>query len=173
MILIGLGANLPSPAHGAPRRTLEAALSALEMQGIGVSACSRWYATAPVPASDQPDFVNIVAALETDLAPGTLMDRLHALEQSFGRVRTQRNAARVLDIDLLDYDGQVSTDWPVLPHPRMDQRAFVLAPLRDIAPDWRHPADGRTLNELLAAIPGCTGVRVMDDAGHPKTGICA
>jgi 2-amino-4-hydroxy-6-hydroxymethyldihydropteridine diphosphokinase len=162
MILIGLGANLPSPAYGAPRQTLAAALWALEERGISVSGCSKWYVTAPVPVSDQPDFVNIVVAVDTDLEPGELLEQLHALEESFGRVRTQRNAARVLDIDLLDYNGQVSTEWPVMPHPRMDKRAFVLVPLRDIAPDWCHPVSGRTLDELLAGAPDIGGMRVLD-----------
>jgi len=161
MILIGLGANLPSSVHGAPRQTLEAALSALEAIGISIVARSRWYATAPVPVSDQPDFVNIVAALGTELDPGALLNQLHAIEEDFGRVRGQRNAARVLDIDLLDYDGRVSTEWPVLPHPRMEQRAFVLVPICDIAPDWRHPVSGRSINELVMATPDRAGVRVL------------
>lgn len=161
MILIGLGANLPSPAHGSPRQTLEAALAALETGGISIAARSRWYATAPVPASDQPEFVNLVVALETELDPGALLTRLHAVEESFGRVRAERNAARVLDIDLLDYNGRVDTKWPVLPHPRMDQRAFVLVPLRDIVPAWRHPVTARALSELLEAAPDLAGVRLL------------
>lgn len=161
MILIGLGANLPSPTHGSPRQTLEAALAALEACGIGIAARSRWYATAPVPASDQPDFVNLVVALETELDPGALLARLHAVEESFGRVRGQRNAARVLDIDLLDYNGRVNTHWPVLPHPRMDRRAFVLVPLQDIAPAWRHPLTARAVSELLEAAPDLAGVRLL------------
>lgn len=163
MILIALGANLPSPTHGAPRNTLEAALAAISESGIEVVSVSNWYATTPVPASDQPHFVNIVAALATDLGSGPLLDMLHRIEESFGRVRGERNAARVLDIDLIDFEGQISTDWPVLPHPRMDQRAFVLVPLRDAAPDWRHPVTGLSVAELVAAAPDLAGVKQLQD----------
>lgn len=163
MILIALGANLPSVSHGAPRQTLEAALVALERPEIKVSSRSRWYTTAPVPSSDQPDFVNIVVCLETDLAAGPLLQVLHAVEDNFGRVREARNAARVLDIDLLDYDGQITADWPILPHPRMDQRGFVLVPLRDIAPDWVHPVTGRGIDALISEAPDLAGVVRLDD----------
>lgn len=151
MILIGLGANLASPSHGAPRDTLAAALDRISQSGVGVIAVSSWYSSAPVPASSQPRFVNAVAALESDLAPGPLLRLLHAIERDFGRVRGAPNAARVIDLDLLDYDGLVRDDWPVLPHPRLAGRAFVLRPLLDICPDWRHPVTGETGVALLAS----------------------
>ena len=163
MILIALGANLPSPTHGVPRDTLAAALTAIEDEDIGVAAVSNWYATAPVPASDQPHFVNIVAALATDLAPGPLLAVLHRIEESFGRARGEPNAARVLDIDLLDYDAIISADWPVLPHPRMNQRAFVLVPLADVSPDWRHPMTGQPVGELIDAAPDLASVAHLND----------
>lgn len=165
MILIGLGANLPSVSHGAPRQTLEAALAALERHDIKVLQRSRWYTTAPVPASDQPDFVNIVVSLETTLETGQLLQALHDVEDEFGRVRAARNAARVLDIDLLDYHGRVETDWPILPHPRMDQRGFVLVPLRDIAPDWSHPVTGCGIDELITNAADMSGVAHLNDEG--------
>jgi 2-amino-4-hydroxy-6-hydroxymethyldihydropteridine diphosphokinase len=152
VILIALGANLPG-RHGSPRQTLEAALAALPSRGIAVRSRSAWYLTAPVPVSDQPDYVNGVAEIETALdAPATLA-ALHAVEADFGRVRGVANAARVLDLDLLDYDGQVRSAAPVLPHPRIAERAFVLYPLREVAPDWVHPVRGRTVEELIAALP--------------------
>jgi len=163
MILIGLGANLPSVSHGAPRQTLEAALIALEGHQIKVSNRSRWYTTAPVPVSDQPHFVNIVVSVTTNLAAGAMLQALHHVEDTFGRVREARNAARVLDIDLLDYNGLISLEWPVLPHPHMDQRAFVLVPLRDIVPDWVHPATGRGIDALLAEASDLSGVELLDD----------
>lgn len=163
MILIGLGANLPSVRHGAPLQTLEAALAVLGRHDIKLLRRSRWYTTAPVPASDQPHFVNIVVSLETNLEAGALLRVLHNIEDEFGRVRTARNAARVLDIDLLDYDGQVETEWPVLPHPRMDQRAFVLVPLRDIAPDWSHPVTGCGISELIAEASDLAGVQRLKE----------
>lgn len=150
MILIGLGANLPGADKESPRETLAAALAEMEAAGVAVVGRSGWYSSAPVPASDQPDYVNAVAALETDMAPGPLLTLLHEIESAMGRVRSVRDAARVIDIDLLDYHGQIDAGWPILPHPRMAQRAFVLRPLRDLAPDWCHPVTGECVAGLLA-----------------------
>jgi len=155
MILIALGANLPSPVHGGPRATLEAALAALDQASLSVVARSAWYETAPVPVSDQPWYVNGVAAVATPLGPADVLRALHRIEDAFGRVRAEVNAPRVLDLDLLAYDDIVSTDWPVLPHPRLHERAFVLRPLADVAPDWRHPVSGLGIGQMLGGIgPG-------------------
>jgi 2-amino-4-hydroxy-6-hydroxymethyldihydropteridine diphosphokinase len=154
VILIGLGANLPS-SEGRPERTLRAALTALESGDVHIVACSRFYESVPVPKSDQPLYVNAVAALTTTLSPERLLACLHEVEASFGRVRRERNEARPLDLDLLDYDGlvRVGDVAPVLPHPRLEARAFVLAPLAEVAPAWRHPVSGKGAAELLAALP--------------------
>jgi len=154
MILLGLGANLPSARHGKPQATLAAALAALAAEGVAVERRSPWYRSAPVPAAEnQPWYVNGVAEVKTALAPEALLALLHRVEQRFGRVRRQRNEPRVLDLDLLDYDGLVQRDGAVLPHPRLHERAFVLLPLRDVAPGWRHPSLGRGVDELIAALP--------------------
>ena len=154
MILIGLGANLPSPEHGPPRATLAAALEALQARGTRVLRRSPWYESAPVPPSGQPWYVNAVAEVESGLSPPALLDALLAVEAGFGRVRGARNASRSVDLDLLDYGGLVTgpDEKPELPHPRLHERAFVLLPLRDIAPGWRHPASGRTVETLIEAL---------------------
>ena len=153
MILIGIGGNLASPRFGSPLDTLAAALVALQAEGIRVITRSAWYRTEPVPRSDQPWFVNAVASLTTHLAARDLLAVLHAVEGQFGRVRSELNAPRVLDLDLLDYEGQVTdTTSLVLPHPRLHQRRFVLLPLAEIAPSWRHPVSGLTAEQLLSRL---------------------
>lgn len=153
MIVVALGANLPS-AFGAPRATCEAALAMLETRGVRVLRCSRWYRTAPVPVSDQPWYVNAVAAVDTRLPPASLLNVLHEIEARLGRVRSVANAARVIDLDLLAYGDRVGgPPGPVIPHPRLHERAFVLLPLRDVAPDWRHPGTGARIGALIAALP--------------------
>ena len=154
-VYIGLGANLPSPEHGTPRATLEAAMQALEARGLTIAARSPFYESEPVPVSDQPWFWNAVIEVATDLTAPEVLRILHTVENAFGRVRGIRNEARVLDLDLLDHRGAVrqGPDSPLLPHPRLTDRAFVLLPLRDITPDWRHPVTGLTVAELLESLP--------------------
>lgn len=155
-IFIGAGANLPHPTLGAPRETLEAALAELGRRGVVVLRLSPWYRTAPVPASDQPWYVNVVAEVATKLTADELLAVLHAIEEAFGRVRSVPDAPRLIDLDLLDFRGEIAAPGPgraTLPHPRMAGRAFVLRPLADLAPDWRHPATGVPIQALLAAIP--------------------
>src|SRR5258708_38581442 len=148
MILIGLGSNLENPRHGSPRRILTAALAALAARGIAVEARSAWYRSEPVPPSDQPWFVNAVAALSTGLGAAALLTEMQTLETRFGRRRSVRNAPRILDLDLLDHGGQViATPALTLPHPRLHERRFVLAPLAEIAPAWRHPVFGATAGQ--------------------------
>lgn len=170
--LVALGANLPSE-EGGPLPTLEAALSRLDMRGARVVARSRWYRTPAWPVGAGPEFVNGAARLESALAPAALLDLLHDVERDLGRVRAGRWGARVCDIDLLAADQRMLPDaetlraWMdlapedqarrvprelILPHPRMHQRGFVLAPLADVAPDWRHPVVGETVREMLAGL---------------------
>jgi 2-amino-4-hydroxy-6-hydroxymethyldihydropteridine diphosphokinase len=150
LVLIALGANLPSD-YGEPRQTCAAALDLLRDIGVSLVRLSRWYESAPVPTGDQPWFINAVAAVETTLDAPALLAVLHEVEERFGRTREAHWAARTLDLDLLDYRGQLrdGSPAPELPHPRMDQRAFVLMPLADVAPGWRHPRHGRTVEQLI------------------------
>jgi len=160
-ILIALGANLPSERFGPPINALEAALAVLEQRGVRICRRSRWYESAPVPASDQPWYVNGVVEATTLLGPEPLLRLLHEIESAFGRVRREVNAPRTLDLDLIAYGDLVRTEAaPILPHPRMAERAFVLIPLLDVRPDWRHPVLNRTAAELAAALPGDQAIRL-------------
>lgn len=153
MILIGLGGNLPSH-FGPPLETCEAALEALRAAGVSVVRRSRWWRTAPVPVSGQPWFVNGVAAVETDLKAWDLLAVLHRIEAEFGRVRGARDAARVIDIDLLAYGDAVIHEGGLdVPHPRLHARAFVLLPLAEVAPGWRHPESGEGVDAMIARLP--------------------
>ena len=152
MIVIALGANLPSHA-GAPRETLKAALCELSHHGVHIAQVSSVYITKAWPDPSDPLFVNAVARVETSLPPVELMALLHRTEEYFGRTRSIRNAPRSLDLDLIDYDGRVEQGPPVLPHPRLAERAFVLVPLSEIAPEWHHPVTGEKISGLIAALP--------------------
>jgi 2-amino-4-hydroxy-6-hydroxymethyldihydropteridine diphosphokinase len=152
MILIALGGNLNSHA-GTPTQTLSAALRTLESNAANIVAVSSYYVTPAWPDPADPVFVNAVAQIHTRHDPAALMKLLHETETAFGRIRSTRNAPRTLDLDLLDYDGLVQDGPPLLPHPRMAQRGFVLVPLAEVAPHWRHPVTGRAVQDLIAALP--------------------
>lgn len=147
---IALGANL-----GDPVATLGAAFTALgALPQSRLAATSALYRTAPLGITEQPEFINAAARLETALSPEALLDALLAIEQQFGRIRTQRNGPRTLDLDLLLYDDLVlETPRLTLPHPRLHLRAFVLYPLADVAPAPDFPLPGRgTLAAWLPAV---------------------
>lgn len=152
-IFIGLGANLPSQRSGPPKETLAAAIAALPRRGIHPLRQSRWYLSAPVPASDQPWFANAVIAVATNLAPAEMLAALHEIEHAFGRRRVQRGEARAIDLDLLDHGGRIEVGRSLaLPHPRIHERAFVLLPLKDVAPHWVHPVSGLHIDQLCARL---------------------
>jgi 2-amino-4-hydroxy-6-hydroxymethyldihydropteridine diphosphokinase len=146
---IALGSNLSSPV-GSPRQTLDAAVLALAKLGQ-VIAQSSWYETQPVGYNDQPNFLNGAAALVTALDPETLLDALLEIERVFGRDRSHGipNGPRTLDLDLLLYGSRtLDTASLQLPHPRIAERAFVLVPLAEVAPDLIHPTLHKSMSQL-------------------------
>jgi 2-amino-4-hydroxy-6-hydroxymethyldihydropteridine diphosphokinase len=152
MILIAIGANLPSPAGTPPIETCRRAAAALGR--LEFLALSRWYETAPVPPSGQPHYVNGAARLEGPVEPEVLLASLQKIEASEGRIRGEPNAPRTLDLDIVAIGELVrSSPDPVLPHPRAHQRAFVLVPLADVAPEWVHPVLRRSVRDLIAELP--------------------
>ena len=161
---MALGGNLPSAQQGLPLATCTAALDRLELLGITIVQCSSWYRSLPLPASSQPPFVNGVVRIATTLDPVQLLDVLHFVEAHFGRRRDARNAPRTLDLDLLAYGNTISgpQGHVRLPHPRMHQRAFVLKPLAELAPRWRHPVLGLTVVELLSKVSRDQSVELIE-----------
>jgi 2-amino-4-hydroxy-6-hydroxymethyldihydropteridine diphosphokinase len=168
---IGMGANLPSPA-GSPEATLAAAAARLDALGR-LTARSSLYSTEPVGFSDQPRFLNAAAELETDLSPFELLGALLVIEQDFGRNRSYClvNGPRTLDLDILLYgDLVLGGSSLIIPHERLAERAFVLVPLDEIAPEAVDPRSGITVSQLLQSLipsPGNAVVRLQSGLWRP------
>ncbi len=144
---VGLGANL-----GEPRRQLTEALTAMSgLPETRLAGHSSFYRTAPVGHADQPEFLNAVAALDTRLAPGVLLEGLQGIERRHGRERSFPNAPRTLDLDLLLFgEEQIARPGLTVPHPRMQERAFVLQPLLELDPEISIPGKGKASTLLCA-----------------------
>lgn len=153
-VLLGLGANL-----GDPRGQLIEALGILT-SAVEIEAVSSVYRTEPVGMRDQPEFLNIAVTGRTRATVYALHALAQEAEARLGRVRGERNAPRLIDVDLLAYGELVMVSRPLeVPHPRLHQRAFVLVPLEEIVPRWRHPVLGRTAGELLGRLANPSAVR--------------
>ncbi len=182
--VLALGANLPIAADS-PRRTIALALEHLARAGLAVQRRSALYSTPAHPPGSGPDFVNAAVAIRTDLPPRKVLTILHEIESAFGRTRAGRWGPRTLDIDLIAMGDKVAPDpqthafWRalsperqesdvpeelILPHPRLQDRAFVLVPMADVAPGWRHPLLGQDVAEMLEDLPraAVAGIRRLD-----------
>ncbi|MDF1803801.1 2-amino-4-hydroxy-6-hydroxymethyldihydropteridine diphosphokinase [Thalassovita sp.] len=171
-IVLALGSN-QTFENVAPAELLGMALESLALKGVIVLRQSRFFHTPCFPVGAGPDYVNAVVVVQTDLAPTDLLTVLHQVEAGLGRERNRRWAARTVDIDLVAYGQRVLPDvagfelWHnlpperqqqdapkelILPHPRMHERAFVLVPMMDVAPDWHHPVLGQSVRQFCAAL---------------------
>jgi 2-amino-4-hydroxy-6-hydroxymethyldihydropteridine diphosphokinase len=192
LALIALGANLPAGGR-APEQTIADAMARIAQRAGGRSHASKLYLTPAFPAGSGPDFVNAALALEWSGTAHDLLALLHGIEAEFGRTRTDRWEARKMDLDLLALGAQVLPDaatqqaWAalspeaaardapdrlILPHPRMAERSFVLVPLAEVAPHWRHPVTGLSVADMLAARPAeeRAEIRPLDSARDTPTG---
>jgi 2-amino-4-hydroxy-6-hydroxymethyldihydropteridine diphosphokinase len=179
--LIALGSNEES-VWGDATLTVQKAMQRVSELAISAPSCSLLYNTPAFPARSGPAFVNAVMALDTDLSPQDLLAALHLIEAAAGRTRTTRWGQRTLDLDLIAMGERVLPDLPtfehwrnlpqdaqtqqapqtlILPHPRLQDRGFVLVPMMDVAPDWVHPVLGQTVRELCMALPAADRASVV------------
>ncbi len=161
-VAIALGSNM-----GDTQEILEASLATLaQTPGIILEAKSSWYKTKAI-GPPQPDYLNGCARLKVQLVPQALLETLLAIEDKFGRVRQERWGARTLDLDLLLYDDLIVNQPNLqIPHPRMYERAFVLVPLAEIAPDWIEPVSQRVIQDLLQDVDTCDVHLVKSNKNH-------
>ena len=163
-VIVALGCNDKGQWHDCAA-VLEAALDRFDAEGMQVQSCSSYWTSLAWPDPSDPSFVNAVAIVDTKLVPCALLSVLNRIEARFGRARGQRNAPRTLDLDLIAYGRTVGEERGlILPHPRAAERRFVMGPLAEIAPGWRHPQSGQTARQLAQ------GARVGLDAS-PMRGL--
>ncbi|CAI3947286.1 7 [Commensalibacter communis] len=155
MIIIAVGSNLSGVWSDTPYGMCQEAVHRLSTELKCSIKQSSWYQTSPIPPSSQPLYVNGVIALTKEIEPIELLKTLNKLEAEAGRVRQQVNEARPLDLDILDVNAQIIEDSTrlIIPHPRLHLRGFVLYPLRDVCPHWKHPISHKSVDELIAGLP--------------------
>ena len=158
-IYLSLGSNL-----GNRKENIARAIEALLSRGVQITRQSSLYETEPVEMTDQPWFLNCVIEAETDLPPPELMEALLAIEREMGRERLIPKGPRLIDVDILLYGSEIVRTGKVeIPHPRMAERRFVLAPLAEIAPDLRHPVLNKTAAELAEGTPDHSEIRKLTE----------
>ncbi len=146
---IAMGANLKSNLNLTLKENLEIALNMFPDYNLNILKVSNWYKTQPLPISNQPWFINSVIKINTNKSPKELLESLQIIEKLFGRKRNILNGPRTLDLDIIDYNGLIENKDPILPHPRMHIRKFVLLPLQDIEPNWVHPIMKKKIEFLI------------------------
>ncbi|UWR22898.1 2-amino-4-hydroxy-6-hydroxymethyldihydropteridine diphosphokinase [Sulfitobacter sp. S190] len=180
-LLVAVGSNRASTSGG-PVEIIQAGFEAIENRGAAIRACSRFYRTPAFPAGNGPDFVNAAIVLDAPWSPQQAVEVLHEVESLMGRTRRERWGERTLDLDLLGVgqtvlpDAQTHAYWRnlpleaqmqqtptqlIVPHPRLHERAFVLVPLADVAPDWVHPVLGRSVREMCDDLPSQARAEVV------------
>ena len=147
--MVALGCSLPG-SYPSREALLEAAVDALASEGLMTAARSSWWTSAAWPDPAAPAYLNGVVLVETAASAANVLTTLHRIEAHFGRVRAEANAPRTLDLDLIAHGRTVLEGAVIVPHPRAHERLFVMGPLAQIAPDWRHPVIGRTAADLAA-----------------------
>jgi 2-amino-4-hydroxy-6-hydroxymethyldihydropteridine diphosphokinase len=165
-VFVALGSNDKGVRDGV-HQALEAALAGFPSEGLEVMARSSWWRSAAWPNADDPAFLNGVVRISTVLDPHALMAALGRIEAAFGRTRGPRNAPRTLDLDLVAYGRRAGDlDGLILPHPRAAERLFVMGPLAEIAPDWRHPVSGLTAAALARTAAVGRDARPVEPSPH-------
>ena len=155
MIIIGIGANLKSVLYNSIIEACEKSLQLIKESNIDVICQSSWYETEPIPASSQSNFINGVICVKTQLSNLDLLKVLLSIETKMGRRRSEKNAERIIDLDLIAYhDDIIESELLTLPHPRMVERAFVLLPISELIPEWRHPLTNLSINTMLERVKG-------------------
>lgn len=168
MIIIAIGSNLPGKwgnnSYDMCQMAIHRLINALSCDDVIVSS---WYQTTPIPPSSQPLYINGAIAFEKKIACVDLLSILHIIEKEAGRIRQKSNEARPLDLDIISFNNEIINNPPALivPHPRAHLRAFVLYPLRDIAPDWIHPIYQKNIEQLIKGIPEDQGISLYQSKG--------
>ena len=153
MIIVAIGSNLESNMFGCSINICNKSVELIRNHGVQVVDQSSWYETAPIPASLQPNYINGVISVQTQFSSEELLLLLLSIEKKMGRVRTKRNAARVIDLDLICYNDEVvRSKGLTLPHSKLSERVFVVKPISEIAPNWKHPVSGLMVDEILLTL---------------------